>query len=111
MVPLADADAIAAKRRNLFNRNAFFEETDEKGFPERLGMDFVSAAQLALCALFRQTDSDSRFLKLHAIVFGNRDGVFGSNGEKKFPDEGGLERSRRRSGGKGHHTGTPVFAV
>jgi hypothetical protein len=96
MVPLADADAIAAKRRNLFNRNAFFEETDEKGVPETLGMDFVSAAQLALCALCRQTGSDSRFLKLHAIVFGNRDGVFGSNGEKKFPDEGGLERSRRR---------------
>lgn len=111
MVPLADADAIAAKRRNLFNRNAFFEKTDEKGVPETLGMDFVSAAQLALCALFRQTGSDSRFLKLHAIVFGNRDGVFGSNGEKKFPDEGGLERSRRRSGSKGHHTGTPVFAV
>lgn len=51
-------------------------------------MDFVSAAQLALCALFRQTGSDSRFLKLHAIVFGNRDGVFGSNGEKEFPTRG-----------------------
>lgn len=48
MVQLADADAIAAKRRNLFNRNALFEETDEKGVPETLGMDFVSAAQLAL---------------------------------------------------------------
>jgi hypothetical protein len=48
MVPLADADAIAEKRRNFSNRNSFFEETDGKRVPETLGMDFVSAAQLAL---------------------------------------------------------------
>jgi hypothetical protein len=37
MVLLADADAIAAKRRNLFNRNALFEERTKKVSLRRWG--------------------------------------------------------------------------